>query len=37
MIEQQAQIVMHYWRRKFGEVPALDTTAWQPYADVVHA
>jgi hypothetical protein len=35
--EQQAQIVMHYWHRKFASTPALETTEWQPYADVVHA
>jgi len=33
--EQQAQIVMHYYVRKF--VSSLDFTAWQPYADLVHA
>jgi hypothetical protein len=35
--EQQAGIIEHYWRRRFGSDPALDYSAWQPYADVVHA
>ena len=35
--EQQAQIIMHYWHRKFVSAPPLETTEWQPYADVVHA
>jgi hypothetical protein len=34
--EQQAQIIMHYWRRKFGSTPPLDATEWEPYASVVH-
>ncbi len=34
--EQQAQIIMHYWRRKFGSATPMDTADWQPYADVVH-
>ncbi len=33
--EQQAQIVMHYYVRRF--VKNLDFTSWQPYANVVHA
>jgi hypothetical protein len=33
--EQQAQIIMHYYVRRF--VKGLDFTAWQPYANVVHA
>ena len=33
--EQQAQIVMHYWVRRYKEV--IDFAAWQPYANVVHA
>jgi hypothetical protein len=33
--EQQAQIVMHYWVRRFKEL--IDFSAWQPYANVVHA
>ena len=33
--EQQAQIVMHYYMRKF--VKSLDATAWEPYAKLVHA
>ncbi len=35
--EQQAQIIMHFWHRKFDEAPPLDTSDWQPYADVVYA
>lgn len=33
--EQQAQIIMHYYVRKF--VRSLDYTAWEPYAKLVHA
>jgi hypothetical protein len=33
--EQQAQIIMHYYVRKFEK--SLDFTAWQPYANLVHA
>jgi hypothetical protein len=33
--EQQAQIVMHYYVRKF--VKSLDSTEWEPYARLVHA
>jgi hypothetical protein len=33
--EQQAQIVMHYWARRYRLL--IDYAAWQPYADVVHA
>ena len=35
--EQQAQIIMHWWHRKFASVPPLPTTAWDPYEAVVHA
>jgi hypothetical protein len=35
--EQEAQIIQHYYVRKFEKEPALDFAAWQPYADVVHA
>ena len=37
--EQQAQIVMHYWVRRYGQGanPPLPYVEWQPYADVVHA
>jgi len=33
--EQQAQIIMHYFVRRYEK--ALDYTAWQPYANIVHA
>jgi hypothetical protein len=35
--EQQAQIIEHYYVRRFQSNPVLDVTAWQPYADIVHA
>lgn len=35
--EQQGQIMQHYYRRRFVESPALDTTDWQPYVEVVRA
>ena len=35
--EQQGQIMMHFYRRSEVESPALDTTDWQPYVDVVRA
>ncbi len=34
--EQQAMIIQHYYVRRYEE-PDSDYTAWQPYADVVHA
>ena len=33
--EQQAQIVMHYYTRRY--LQNLDYAAWQPYANAVHA
>jgi hypothetical protein len=33
--EQQAQIIMHYFVRRYEQ--ALDYSAWQPYANIVHA
>jgi hypothetical protein len=33
--EQQAQIIMHYFVRRYEKT--LDFTAWQPYANIVHA
>ena len=35
--EQQGQIMMHFYRRSEVESPALDTTDWQPYVDLVRA
>ncbi len=35
--EQQAMIIQHYHVRRYEEKPTSDYTAWQPYADVVHA
>jgi hypothetical protein len=36
-LEQQAKIMEHFYRRKFEESPALDTTDWEPYVDYVRA
>jgi hypothetical protein len=35
--EQQAQIMQHYYVRRYQEDPPLDWSAWQPYADSVQA
>jgi hypothetical protein len=33
--EQQAQIIMHFYVRKFEKT--LDATSWEPYGKLVHA
>jgi hypothetical protein len=35
--EQQAQIVKHYYVRRYENNPSLDYAAWEPYREVVYA
>ena len=35
--EQQAQIIEHYFVRRFFSNPPLDFAAWEPYAQKVRA